>query len=69
MFTNDSILHIAMQQSAIEYNCAIDAFMQQQSINPALRINFRKKIPRRAVPLLARFIRKKRCSLCGKSAA
>ena len=32
MFTNDSILHIAMQQSAIEYNCAIDAFMQQQSI-------------------------------------
>ena len=32
MFTNDSILHIAMQQSAIEYNCAIDAFMQQQSV-------------------------------------
>lgn len=60
MFTNDSILHIAMQQSAIEYNCAIDAFYAAaEHYNPALRINFRKKIPRRAVPLLARFIRKK----------
>lgn len=39
----------------MRYRCFYAA---AEHYNPALRINFRKKIPRRAVPLLARFIRK-----------